>query len=292
MRFPRVLPILVLLLIAAAGLHAQFKSGARIVPVVTTVTDGQGRLVPHLEQDEFTILDNGKPVDITFFQSEVQPFTAVVMLDTSASMTAHLDLLKAAAEQFILRMLPADKGQVGAFNDKIQFSGEFTNDRDDLMFGNPTRLYDAIDQSMTALQPVEGRKVVLVFTDGDDTASRIGFGDVLRRAKDEEVMIYAIGLEVEYFNGMRMIRTRPDRNLRRLAEETGGGFFELKRTDQLAPTFTRVAQELHSQYTLGFTPAVLDGKEHKLAVRMKQPGMNARARKSYIASPDRLTESK
>ena len=102
-------------------------------------------------------------------------------------------------------------------------------------------------------------------------------------------MIYAIGLESEYFNGARQVRSRPDRGLKKLAEETGGGYFELKKTDELGPTFSRVAQELHSQYTLGFTPAALDGREHKLVVRMKHPGMNARARKTYVASTDRLT---
>ncbi|MBI3050723.1 MAG: VWA domain-containing protein [Acidobacteria bacterium] len=284
------------LLSDVAGQEPVFRSGTRIVPVVATVIDAQGRLVPGLEQDEFAILDNGKPQEITFFQNEVQPFTVVVMLDYSASMTANLDRLQAAAEQFILRMLPADRGQVGSFSDKIQFSGTFTKDRDDLIFalkdlqfGNPTRLYDATYESIAMLKDVEGRKVVLVFTDGDDTASRRDMGDVLDRAKNDEVMIYAIGLESEYFNGQRMVRTRPDRGLRRLADETGGGYFELKKTDELAPTFTRVAQELHSQYTLGFSPAVLDGKEHKLAVRMKQPNMTARARRSYIASPERLS---
>jgi len=280
------------------GQQPTFRSSTRIVPVLTTVTDAQGRLVPNLEQEEFTILDNGKPQEITFFQNDVQPFHVVVMLDYSASMTANLDLLKAAAEQFILRMLPADKGQVGAFSDKIQFSGKFTNNRDDLIFalsdlqfGNPTRLYDAINESMAMLKEIDGRKVVLVFTDGDDTASRVGFGDVLDRARDEEMMVYAIGLESEFFNGARMVRSRPDRGLKRLAEETGGGYFELKKTDELAPTFTRVAQELHSLYTLGFSPTVLDGKEHKLQIRMKQTGMNARARRTYIASPDRLTDA-
>lgn len=294
-----VLPVLVVCSAAAAvAQQATFRSGTRIVPVVTTVTDTEGRLVPGLERDEFTILDNGQPQEITFFLNEVQPFTVVVMLDYSASMTPNLDRLKAAAEQFILRMLPADRGQVGAFSDKIQFSGEFTNDRDDLIFalndlqfGNPTRLYDAIEASIDMLEGVEGRKVVLVFTDGDDTASRVGQGRVLDQARDQEVMVYAIGLESEFFNGVRLVRTRPDRGLKRLAEETGGGYFELKKTDELGPTFTRVAQELHSQYTLGFTPTTLDGKEHKLVVRMKQPGMNARARRSYIASPERLTET-
>lgn len=294
----RVLSISALLLALTATSGAQqatFRSDTRIVPVFATVTDAQGRLVPGLERQEFTILDDGRPQDITYFLNEVQPFTVVVMLDYSASMTANLDRLKAAAEQFVLRMLPADKGQVGAFSDKIQFSGTFTNDRDDLIFalddlqfGNPTRLYDAIDASIDMLKDVEGRRVVLVFTDGDDTASRVGMGRVLDRAVKDEVMVYAIGLESEIFNGQRIVRTRPDRGLRRLAEETGGGYFELKKTDDLAPTFTKVAQELHSQYALGFAPATLDGKEHKLVVRMKQPGMNARARRTYIASPDRL----
>ena len=291
--------VLVLCVAAASGVFGQeptFRSSTRIVPVITTVIDEQGRFVPGLDEDQFTILDNGVPQEITFFQNDILPFTAVVMLDYSASMTANLDRLEAAAEQFLLRMIPEDKAQVGSFSDKIQFSGEFTNDRDDLIFalrdlqfGNPTRLYDAINESMAMLKGVERRKVVLVFTDGDDTASRVGMGDVLDRAKDEEMMVYAIGLESEFFNGQRRVRTRPDRGLRRLAEETGGGYFELKKTDELAPTFTRVAQELHSQYTLGFTPTTLDGREHKLTVRMKTPGLTARARRTYIASPERLS---
>ena len=292
------LAILVCLVATTSGVVGQeptFRSSTRIVPVVATVIDQEGRFVPGLEQDQFTILDNGTPQEITFFQNDVQPFTVVVMLDYSASMTANLDRLQAAAEQFLLRMIPEDRGQVGSFSDKIQFSGTFTNDRDDLIFalkdlqfGNPTRLYDAVNESMAMLRGVEKRKVVLVFTDGDDTASRVGMGDVLDRAKAEEVMVYAIGLESEFFNGQRRVRTRPDRGLRRLAEETGGGFFELKKTDDLGPTFSRVAQELHSQYTLGFTPAMLDGREHKLVVRMKTPGLTARARRTYVASPERL----
>lgn len=270
-----------------------FKAATRVVPVIATVTDAERRLVPGLEQADFALLDNGKPQDISFFQSEVTPFTVVVMLDTSASMTANLDLLNRATEQFLMRMLPADKGQVGAFNDKIQFSGTFTSDRDDLIgalrdlqFGNPTRLYDAIWESMAALEPVTGRKVVLVFTDGDDTSSRRSLGDVLKRATADEVMVYAIGLEAEFFNGRQRVRTQPDRGLRKLADETGGGYFELKKTDDLGPTFSRVAQELHSQYTLGFSPAVLDGKEHKLELRVKKTGFTARARKSYVASKE------
>ena len=110
-----------------------FKSSVRTVPVYATVVDPSGRLVPSLEQADFTILDNGKPAEIALFSNEPQPFTAVVMLDTSASMTANLKLLNRAAEQFLLRLLPVDSAQVGAFNDKIQLSGTFTNNRDELI---------------------------------------------------------------------------------------------------------------------------------------------------------------
>jgi Ca-activated chloride channel family protein len=231
---------------------------------------------------------------VSLFSNESQPFTAVVMLDTSASMTANLKLLNRAAEQFLLRLLPVDKAQVGAFNDKIQLSGTFTNNRDelisalnDLYFGNPTRLNDAIAASLDALQGIEGRRVILVFTDGEDTSSRIGFKNVLERSRDEEVMVYSIGLESEYFNGMRVVRSRPSRDLRRISDETGGGYFELSKSADLSPTFTRVAQELRSQYLIGFAPAALDGKVHKLELKVNKLGMTVRARKSYLAAPDK-----
>jgi Ca-activated chloride channel family protein len=190
-------------------------------------------------------------------------------------------------------MLPADKGMVGAFNDKIEFfPATFTSDRDvlirslgELDFGNPTRLFDAIAASMDRLDQVDGRRVVLVFTDGEDTGSNSGSGEVLEQARREEVMIYAIGLRSDYFNGSRQVRSKPDSGLKRLAEETGGGYFELDSTSDLAPTFTRVAQELHSQYVLGFTPALLDGKVHRLSIKAK-PGMTVRTRRSYLAAAE------
>ena len=110
---------------------------------------------------------------------------------------------------------------------------------------------------------------------------------MLDRARADEVMIYAIGLQSEYFDGARMVRSKPDSGLKKLADETGGGYFELKKTADLGPTFSRVAQELHSQYVLGFEAKQLDGKVHKLAVKMKQAGMTARARKSYVATAAR-----
>jgi Ca-activated chloride channel family protein len=148
-----------------------------------------------------------------------------------------------------------------------------------LDYGNNTRLWDAMATSLDALKGIDGRRVVLIFTDGEDTDSAVGIGKILDRAREDEVMVYAIGLESNFLG----TRTKPDGSLRKLAEETGGGYFELKKNTDLGSTFTRVAQELHSQYTLGFTPTVLDNKTHKLIVKLKQPGMKARARRNYVA---------
>jgi len=263
------------------------------VPVYVTVTDTDKRLVPDLILDDFEVLDNGKPQVVNVFENRPVPITVVVMIDTSGSMTAALDLVKDGAEQFLLRLLPEDRAQVGEFSDKIKFHpGSFIDSRDRLIyllkneldFGYPTRLYDAVDESLSRLEPEDGRKVVLVFTDGDDTASKLGVGKVMDRAREKDMMVYAIGLVNEYFNGQQRVRTSPDRGLKKLAEDTGGGYFELKRTADLGQTFTRVAQELHSQYVLGFSPETLDGKIHKLDVRVKKSGMSARARKTYVAA--------
>jgi VWFA-related protein len=135
---------------------------------------------------------------------------------------------------------------------------------------------------MAALANEVDRRVVLIFTDGEDeTSQRMNFGRVISRAQVEDFMIYAIGLQ-SHIPALRRT-TRPDRNLRPLAEQTGGGYFELTRAADLGSTFTRVADELHRQYVLGFAAEQLDGQLHKLDVRVKIPGMSVRARKSYLA---------
>src|SRR4051812_49902861 len=139
-----------LLVAPAAG--QKFKLSTLSVPIYVTVTDTEKRLVPDLIMDDFEILDNNKPQKITTFDNKPTPISTIVMLDTSGSMTTALDLVKDGAEQFLLRLLPQDQGQVGAFNDKIEFhpETEFTSDRDrlgslleDFEFGYTHGLYDS-----------------------------------------------------------------------------------------------------------------------------------------------------
>jgi Ca-activated chloride channel family protein len=303
-KLKRLFPFAGLVLAASAVMAAQqatppaspqdqapsFRSTTQTVPIYATVLDASGRLVPDLTEEDFEIYDNLKPRPISIFKSDIQPITVVVMLDTSGSMTLNLDFLKIAAEQFVLRMLPDDRARIGSFSDIIRMSPTFTGDRDELVrilhtdirFGNPTFLWDAIDRSMDALTDEPGRRVVLIFTDGDDQTSRVtNFDKVIARAQREDFMIYAVGLE-STLPALRLT-TKPDRNLGKLASETGGGFFHLKKTADLNSTFTRVADELHRQYVIGFTPEKLDGVLHKLDVRVKKVGMRVQARKSYLA---------
>src|SRR6476646_8020274 len=283
-----------------AAQQPTFRAGTQVVSLCVTGADAQKRLGPDLTQDDFQVFDNDKAQPVSYFDNSVHPINVVVMLDTSGSMTLTIDLLKQAAEQFVIRLLPEDKARIGAFNDKIQINAKWSNNRDqlvtdikDLDYGNGTRLWDAVGAALDELQPTDGRRVVLVFTDGDDTESKsMNLGRVIERARNDEVMIYAIGLESRYFNGQTQVRTKPDAGLRKVADETGGGYFELTKASELASTFTKIAQELHSQYVIGFTPTQFDNRVHKLTVKMKQPGMTARARRSYLAASDKTTVSK
>ena len=279
--------------LSLAAQQPTFRTGSRVVPSYVTVIDSNNRLVTDLTREDFELFDNGRLQELTIFDNEVRPISVVVMLDTSVSMTHRLKDLYAGAEQFLLRLLPHDKATVGAFNDKVEFASGFTSDRDSLVsalkhldFGNETRLYDAVHGSLDQLVNVEGRKAILLFTDGADFGSRQGSGRALERARDEEVMIYGIGLETEFFNGQSFVRSKPDSILNRFASETGGGYFDLKKNADLNAAFTRIAQELRSQYLLGFSPAALDGKVHKLEVRVKRPDLKTRSRRSYVASAE------
>ncbi len=297
--------------------QAPIRSGARTVAVYTTVTDKDGRLIPDLASDEFEIYDNGKLQPTTVFSSELQPITVVMMLDRSGSMRGNFGLVEAAGEAFVRRLRPEDRARIGSFAGRIQVDPEnFTNDqeqlirilRTELQQEGPTPLWNAVNVAITSLLPEQGRRVVLIFTDGEDNPMNFKFNnqsvmDVMDRAQRENVMVYAIGLESRGmpaggrggfggggfgggFGGSGMTQ-RPDPGLAKIAGETGGGYFELTRAEDLASTFARVADELHRQYALGFEPSKLDDKTHKLEVKIKQPGAKARARKSYVASREK-----
>ena len=301
----------VLILIASLTQSQQptFKSGARTVAVYATVAQKDGRLVTDLAREGFEIRDEGKPQPITVFSTEVQPVSVVVMLDHSGSMRGNVGLVEQAAEAFIKNLGPGDTARIGTFADRIVIQPEsFTSDQGTLIrilrsgqpVIGPTPLWNALDMAVEGLRGREGRKVVLVFSDGGDAPMNLSLNnrsimDVMRNAQRDDVMVYAIGLQTTVLLGPSprggmgsmsgsMTSVRPDPGLARIAEDTGGGYFELNRSENLAATFAAVADELHRQYALGFEPPRLDDKMHKLDVRVNRKGMNVRARKEYFAA--------
>ena len=307
-----------------------------------TVTGADGRLVPDLTREAFSILDNGKPQALSLFANDVQPITAVLLLDRSGSMKANFTLVQQAAERFVDVMLPADKARIGSFSNRIQIDPrDFTSSHDELQQilrtelqeEGPTPLWNAVNVGITALLHQQGRRVVLVFTDGMDApfnpgSSNNSLKDVMKRAEEEDIMVYAIGLAGSDPNagggfapggggrrgggggggggrrggfggggfggrggfgrgfgggGRSQAADKPDEGLPKIAAATGGGYFELTSTGDMAATFAKVADELHHQYALGFTPDKLDGKMHAIELRVSGENRSVRARKSYLA---------
>ncbi len=180
-----------------------FRSGSRTVAVYVTVSDEQGGLVPNLTEDDFEIYDNGKKQTITLFENGIQPITLVMMLDRSGSMVGNFSLVRSAAEQFVGLLLPGDKARIGSFANRIQVDPrDFTTSQHDLLQilrtelqePGPTPLWNAVNVGITSLLHQEGRRVVLVFTDGIDRpmgSNNISYRDVEKNAEQEDVMIFA-----------------------------------------------------------------------------------------------------
>ena len=296
-----LLPLAIILLGAVLGsrVPAQqtFKTGARTVAIYATVIDDHGRLVTNLAKENFTVFDNGKPQPVALFANDPLPITMTVMLDTSGSMLPNIGLVRNATMALVSYLKPEDRVRLGTFGGRIVLGPAFTNKGDELARfvwermrpGGGTPLWDAVDVAMDTLADRTGRRVVFVFSDGKDSQSRLKLKDAMRRAEQEEFMIYAIGCWGVTGSGggfpMGGKLEKPDDGLRKIADQTGGGYAELQWTDDLDASVRRVAEELHSQYVLGFSPEKTDGKLHKLEVRVNVPGLTVRTRKSYVATP-------
>jgi Ca-activated chloride channel family protein len=282
-----------------------FRSAVDTVPVYVTVTDKSDRLVPNLQKEDFEIFDSGKPQPLTLFDNTPQPIHLIVLLDLSGSMQGNLPLMRAACEQLFRRLRPDDVARVGLIGNQITISPTFTRDLTVLMAAIPTimepgqrtPLWATVDEAIGDFADVSGRRVVLVLSDSKDTGPIKGgrfytVTEIIDRAQKEETMVYGVGLFSRMAPGMSggsgglmgaMADTFPDQSLGQLALETGGGYIEIRPRDDLSAAFAHVADELHSQYLLGFTPTASDGKLHKVEVKMKNGSYKARARKNYQA---------
>ena len=299
----RLLPIALAgaLLAVPVANAAQFRGKTELVAIYATIQDRSGSLVPDLKQEDFVVTDNGKEQPITLFSNDVTPFSVVVMLDRSGSMFSHHFRVRDAAVQFVSRLLPDDKARIGSFGDyvgnRVVISPpEFSSEQNELLNvlkapvrpGQGSPVFIAIDQSIAALAARPGRRVVLIFSDGYDRPAQsympVSLEDLQKRGRQAEVMVYAIGFsetEVRFDAPPKIIK--PHKSLRALADDSGGGYFEVTESDNLTERFTRIAEELHHQYVIGFVPPANDGKVHKLQVRVKRQDLTVRAKQTYLA---------
>ena len=300
----------VVAVLGAAGQQPTFRATGDSVRVFVTVTDRDGRLVTTLSQNDFEIRDEGKSQPITLFDNTPQPIRLIVMLDVSGSMEGNLPLLRSGAEQLFARLRPDDLARIGTFGRDIAISPTFIHDAEALRkelpgtvaSDAPTPLWRAIDEAFDAFGDGggEGRRVILVLSDGKDSGPvsfrerYVSQGEIVDRARRDDAMVYAIGMRSRSSRqnqpgigpgGLQaaLLADLPDAGLALVAEQTGGGYAEIGFGQDLGAAFARIADELHSQYLLGFAPPKRDGKVHDIDVRVATRGLKPRARKSYVA---------
>lgn len=320
------------LVLSAGALAAQgpavFRAARELVRVYVTVTDRAGRLVTTLEREAFEIRDD-KVQPIVAFDNTPTPIRIVVLLDVSDSMEGTLPLLQKAADELFVRLRPDDLARVGSFGTKVVMESPFTRDVAVLRGALPrtgdwalpptarrgagTPLWLVLVLAMQLFDATAPeRPVILVLSDGNnvDPITTASVTDVIDRAQRRGVMIYSIGVRGRGGPGnpsasntglsigalAAITPVMPDNSINpdlpRVAEETGGGYLEVQKGDDLAAAFARVADELHSQYLLGYVPPTSDGKVRKIEVRLNVSGMRARARKTYVAPTSPSSDSR
>jgi len=308
-----------------------------LVTVPVSVLDRQGRFIPGLKSEDFTLLENGEQQSIAYFETAEKPFTVALLLDTSASTHFHLDEIKAAAIAFAKQLRPQDRVLVVTFNSEVLLLTEATNDvnlmdaaiEEYANTGTATRLYDAVDLTIQErLNRIKGRKAIVLFTDGVDTASQQAtYQSTLHQVEELDALIYPIQYDTtDYLQAMQgaggvTVTTtqrgpfgittskqtynvpwnggaappgttqadydRADQYLHALADRTGGRLYQANDTTQLAGAFSRIAEELRRQYTLGYYPKsanIADGEQRQIRVRVRQPDLAVKARNSYVKS--------
>lgn len=294
------------ILIAAAaggiGLQAQrgpsFRSNVDLISLMVSVTDGSGRHVTDLSAEDFEVFEDGRPQEVAFFSPATTALSVSVLLDSSSSMEESMPLAQKAATEFVVKLRPDDVAEVVNFDSRVEVLQRFTNDRSLLeaaiqrvRAGGSTALYNAVYITLRQFEKMRSqgpddirRQVIVLLSDGEDTSSLVTFDEVLDLAKRSQTVIFAIGLGLDT-SGLTAVRSTGEFDLRRLAQETGGRLFTPKRPEDLSNVYTQIAQELTTQYVLGYLSRNerRDGGWRTIAVRLRRPQLVARTRAGYYA---------
>lgn len=301
-----------------------------LVTVPVSVMDRDGKYIPTLRREDFHIYENGVEQRVTYFAAVDKPFSVVLLIDTSRSTDFRLEDMQDAAIAFVNQLKPEDKVTIISFDDDIDVLARATSDRQELVrairrtrTGGGTRLYDAVDLAISReLKKIEGRKAVVLFTDGVDTTShRASYQSTVRAAEEADALIYPVAYNTTGTipHGTWPTPTWPsgrggvifgspfpgggwpggrgggagssaedyrlaDSYLHELAQVSGGRFYRGGSLQNIAEAFAQVAEELRRQYSLGYYPKQMAqaGERRQIKVRVNQPGLVVKARDSYI----------
>jgi len=311
-----------------------------LITVPVSVLDRQGRFIPDLKREDFTVLENGVEQKVAYWEPADKPFTVALLLDTSPSTQFHLWQIKEAAIAFAKQLRPQDRVLIVSFNEQVLLLTEVTNDlnvvsaviEQNANMGNATRLYDAVHLVIEErLNKIKGRKAIVLFTDGVDTASyQANYASTLREVEELDALIYPIQYDTtDYMRAMQGVNSgnptvvtttssgpfgtttsrttyisptvtgpggqplpgttkedydRANQYLGQLSEKTGGRLYRANDTKQLADAFSRIAEELRRQYSLGYYPAegsATNANRREIKVRVNRPNVAVKARDSY-----------
>ena len=231
----------------------------RAVALDVLVTDGEGRFVSGLGPDDFRVLEQGVPQELSLFTARRTPVTVVVLLDSSASVRSDMLSIQKAANRFIKKLASGDRARIGFFHDQVVFGPRFTDDMaehsamiNQMQPARSTHLYDALLESFEKLEPVPDRKALLVFSDGEDQGSRTSMQGALEAARQSDVSVYAVGIPGWSADGGRHTNQGL---LEQVARLTGGRAFFPESEKEMQEAFDRIRAEIHHQYRMGYVPA-------------------------------------
>jgi Ca-activated chloride channel family protein len=312
--------------------RASFQSGVEVINVTATVTDGEGRFISGLRKEDFRVYEDGELQEITHFNNDRSPVSLGIALDTSGSMTSDkMSAARAAIDRFVYDLLAAnDELFFLQFANRPHVIQEWTTDRraisravSRVLPAGGTALYDAIANALpVASIGQHPKKALLVISDGNDTNSRVGVGELRSLIRESEVLVYALGVDGTVAparnrptvqlpqppfpfpfprrgpqrryppmggNAPNRARTTAERvnadALRQITDDTGGRTEVVRGFGELEGATARLADELSKQYSIGYaTTGKKDGRWHDIRVEVRDRGLAVRARRGYIAS--------
>ena len=296
MRAP-ILSFAGLVLLAVGVSFAQIQVNVIQVPLLVTVSDSKGQLVTGLLKESFRILENQRAQKIDAFSRELdRPLSIALLVDTSSSVYSQLEFERAAARDFFTKIVKAKKDRVAVigFSSDPRIMTDFTDDLEKLSSGlnkleagGGTAVYDAIRQ--TAEKKLAGeagdrRKLIILISDGYDTASAYSLDEATEMAQKHDVVIYAISVN-KITNASGEEKSDGNKAIKHLVTETGGKAYYPTKLTELGLEFQKIEEELRSQYLLSYTPAgPFNGAYRKVRVELTDKKYKAHTRAGYYAT--------